>query len=66
MAHDRGVAMAALALAWLLADPLVGPVVVGPRKPEHLEPALAALANPLDGAARDELSALFAPVERLA
>jgi 1-deoxyxylulose-5-phosphate synthase len=65
-AQERGVAMAALALAWLLADPLVGPVVVGPRRPEHLEPALAALSAPLDGAARDELSALFKPVERLA
>jgi aryl-alcohol dehydrogenase-like predicted oxidoreductase len=34
---------AALALAWLLADPRVSAVVVGPRRPQHLEPALAAL-----------------------
>src|SRR5581483_1684324 len=49
---------ATLALAWLLADPIVS-VVVGPRRPVHLEPALAALANPLSRAERDALSALF-------
>jgi aryl-alcohol dehydrogenase-like predicted oxidoreductase len=34
---------ATLALSWLLADPRVTAVVVGPRRPEQLEPALAAL-----------------------
>ena len=51
--------MATLALAWLIADPRVS-VVIGPRRPEQLAPALAALANPLSPAERDELSALFA------
>jgi aryl-alcohol dehydrogenase-like predicted oxidoreductase len=37
---------ATLALAWLLADERVS-VVLGPRRPEHLKPGLAALANPL-------------------
>ena len=36
MAAERGVDMAALALAWLLAHPLVNPIVVGPRRAEHL------------------------------
>ena len=49
---------AQLALAWLLADPNVS-VVIGPRRPEHLAPALAALENPLSAADRDALSALF-------
>ena len=49
---------ATLALAWLLADPSVS-VVIGPRRPEQLAPALAALANPLTPTERDELSALF-------
>ena len=49
---------ATLALAWLLADESVS-VVVGPRRPAHLEPALAALGNPLAPAERDALSALF-------
>jgi aryl-alcohol dehydrogenase-like predicted oxidoreductase len=47
-----------LAFAWLLGDERVS-VVVGPRRPEHLEPALAALANPLTREARDALSAEF-------
>jgi aryl-alcohol dehydrogenase-like predicted oxidoreductase len=35
---------AALAIAWLLANPLVTGVIIGPRSPAQLEPALAALA----------------------
>jgi aryl-alcohol dehydrogenase-like predicted oxidoreductase len=53
--------MPTLALAWLLADPLINPVVVGPRTPAHLEPALDALELHLDAAERDKLSALFPP-----
>ncbi|HEY2355006.1 MAG TPA: aldo/keto reductase [Gaiellaceae bacterium] len=49
---------ATLALAWLLADPNVS-VVIGPRRPEQLAPALAALENPLSAADRDALSAIF-------
>jgi aryl-alcohol dehydrogenase-like predicted oxidoreductase len=47
-----------LAFAWLLADDRVS-VVLGPRRPEHLEPALAALASPLTGEERDAISAEF-------
>jgi aryl-alcohol dehydrogenase-like predicted oxidoreductase len=50
---------ATLALAWLLADPAVS-IVVGPRRPEHLKPALAALATPLAPEEREGLSGLFA------
>jgi aryl-alcohol dehydrogenase-like predicted oxidoreductase len=50
---------ATLAFAWLLADPRIS-VVLGPRRPEHLEPALAALENPLSKSERDDLSELFA------
>jgi aryl-alcohol dehydrogenase-like predicted oxidoreductase len=59
MAGERGVDMASLALAWLFASPLVNPVVVGPRKPEHLAPALAALELNLSDADIFELSELF-------
>jgi aryl-alcohol dehydrogenase-like predicted oxidoreductase len=52
---------ATLALAWLLADEHVS-AVVGPRRPEHLQPALAALANPLTPAEREALSAEFRPL----
>jgi aryl-alcohol dehydrogenase-like predicted oxidoreductase len=44
-AAERGTTMAALAIAWLLANPSVTAVIVGPRTPAHLEPALAALAT---------------------
>ena len=47
-----------LALAWLLSDPAVS-VVIGPRRPEQLAPALAALEVPLSQVERDALSALF-------
>jgi aryl-alcohol dehydrogenase-like predicted oxidoreductase len=47
---------ATLAFAWLLADPRVTGVVVGPRSPAHLRPALDALDLRID---RDELTALF-------
>ncbi len=59
-AAARGTSQAALALAWLLADPRVTAVVVGPRRPEHLEPGLTALEQPATPAERDELSRLFA------
>jgi aryl-alcohol dehydrogenase-like predicted oxidoreductase len=50
---------AQLAFAWLFADPRVTAVLVGPRRPEHLEPALMALEHPLTAAGRDELTGLF-------
>ena len=37
VAADRGVSPAGLALAWVLAHPDVTAVVVGPRRPEHLD-----------------------------
>jgi aryl-alcohol dehydrogenase-like predicted oxidoreductase len=48
---------ATLAIAWLFADPRVTAVVVGPRRPDQLGPALAALEAPVD---RDDVSRLFA------
>ncbi len=59
LAAERGSSGAALALAWLLADPRLTAVVVGPRRPEHLDPALEALANPLTESERDEIGRLF-------
>lgn len=50
---------ATLAFGWLLAEPRVTAVVVGPRRPEHLAPALAALEHPLDAVHHAELSELF-------
>ena len=47
MAADRGISMAGLALAWLLADGRVTQIVIGPGRPEHLAPVGEALAHPL-------------------
>jgi aryl-alcohol dehydrogenase-like predicted oxidoreductase len=58
-AGDLGVDMPTLAFAWLLSDPRVTTVVVGPRRPEHLEPAVRALELPLSADERDELASLF-------
>ena len=49
---------AKFALAWLLADERVS-VVLGPRRPQHLRPALAALENPLSPEERLALSDEF-------
>jgi aryl-alcohol dehydrogenase-like predicted oxidoreductase len=59
MAAERGMSMAGLALAWLLAEPRLTAAVVGPARPEHLDPVREALAHPLEAADRDELSRLF-------
>ena len=58
-AKARGVEMASLALAWLLADERVTSVIVGPRRPEHLEPVRAALELRLTPAEAAGLEALF-------
>jgi aryl-alcohol dehydrogenase-like predicted oxidoreductase len=60
LAKRRGVDSATLAIGWLLAQPWVTAVVVGPRRPTHLEPALRALEHPLTKAEADEVAALFA------
>jgi aryl-alcohol dehydrogenase-like predicted oxidoreductase len=58
LAVTSGTTSAALALAWLLADPRVTAVIVGPRRPEHLEPALAALDAEIH---RETIERLFEP-----
>ena len=47
MASARGMSLAGLALAWLLADERVTQVVIGPGRPEHLAPVREALMYPL-------------------
>jgi aryl-alcohol dehydrogenase-like predicted oxidoreductase len=47
MAAQRGVSLAGLALAWLLADERVTQIVIGPGRPEHLEPVREALMYPM-------------------
>jgi len=47
MAAGRGMSMAGLALAWLLADGRVTQIVIGPGRPEHRAPVGEALAHPV-------------------
>ena len=49
---------ATLAFAWLLGDERIS-VVVGPRRREQLQPALAALDSPLSPTERTEFGEIF-------
>jgi 1-deoxyxylulose-5-phosphate synthase len=56
-AAARGVSMIALAIAWVLRQPGIDSAVIGPRRSEHLDAAVAALdVPPSDGGA---LAAIF-------
>jgi aryl-alcohol dehydrogenase-like predicted oxidoreductase len=59
----RGVTMAALAIAWVLSHPLTTAVITGPRRPDHLDPAEAALEIRLSAEERAELASLFESAE---
>jgi aryl-alcohol dehydrogenase-like predicted oxidoreductase len=56
-AERKGTSMAAVALAWLAADDRVAGIVVGPRRPDQLDPVRQALR--LELPERDALSAEF-------
>ncbi len=58
-ARARGVSMAALAIAWVLSDARTTAAILGPRRPEHLDPAVEALSIRLSEAERTELGSLF-------
>jgi aryl-alcohol dehydrogenase-like predicted oxidoreductase len=58
-AAGRDVDMATLALAWVMAHPLVTAPIIGPRKPEHLQPAKRALQITLTPEERKAISDLF-------
>ncbi len=58
IAAARGLSRARVALAWLLAKPIVTAPIVGATKPEHLEDAVAALDVKLTA---EEIAGLEAP-----
>jgi aryl-alcohol dehydrogenase-like predicted oxidoreductase len=59
-AQARGISMAGVAIAWLLSDPRIAQVVIGPNRPDQLLPVTEALAHPLTETERDELTGAFA------
>jgi aryl-alcohol dehydrogenase-like predicted oxidoreductase len=60
IARERGMSMAGMAVAWLLADRRIAQVVVGPGRPEHLDPVAEALASPLAPEEAEQLGREFA------
>ncbi len=59
-AAGRGTSMPAVALAWLLADQRISQIVLGPARPEHLEPLREALTQPLSPEEHEQLGTIFA------
>jgi aryl-alcohol dehydrogenase-like predicted oxidoreductase len=59
LAAARAMSMAGLSLSWLLSNPDVCAVVVGPGSPAQLEPVREALANPLERAEREAIAGVF-------
>jgi aryl-alcohol dehydrogenase-like predicted oxidoreductase len=59
IAAERETSMAAVALAWLLADDRVTQVVTGPGNPEHLAPVKEALEQPLTPEERARVTEAF-------
>ena len=58
-AQDRTAAQ--VAIAWLMANPLVTAPIIGPDRPEHVEEVLGALTVELSPDMRAELDTLSAP-----
>jgi aryl-alcohol dehydrogenase-like predicted oxidoreductase len=58
-ARERGVSPGGLAVAWLLAQRDVAAIVVGPRRPEHLDVVSEALSLGLSTDEADGVAALF-------
>lgn len=56
---ERGQAPADVALAWVLANPVVTAPIVGPRTMAHLEAALRVFEVSLDDAAKKRLDEIF-------
>jgi len=61
MAEARGLPMAQVALAWLLAKPVVTAPIVGATSPNHLEDAVAALAVQLTEEEIQQLEDAYQP-----
>ena len=59
-ARARGLEMGTLALAWALHHPRMTAIILGPRRPEHLDVGVAALGVTLSVEEAGRLRALFA------
>jgi aryl-alcohol dehydrogenase-like predicted oxidoreductase len=64
LAAEAGMSPAQLAVAWVLANPVVTAPIIGASRPEQLADALAAQANPLDPALKARLDELTVEYRR--
>jgi aryl-alcohol dehydrogenase (NADP+) len=60
LAAEAGMSMVQLAVAWVLANPVVTSPIVGASRPEQLDDAVAAVGKTLDPALKARLDALTA------
>lgn len=58
VAAEAGLSMVTMALAWVLANPVVTAPIVGASRPEQLDDSLAALDTPLDADLKKRLDEL--------
>ncbi len=61
VAREKGVSRAQVALAWVLANPVVASPIVGVTKMSHLEDAVAALEVELTADDRQRLEEVYTP-----
>lgn len=61
VAQQRGIPNAQVALAWLLANPVITAPIIGASKPGHLEDAIAALSVHLSEEEKNKLEDLYQP-----
>jgi aryl-alcohol dehydrogenase-like predicted oxidoreductase len=61
LADEAGMSLVHLALAFVLENPAVTSVIVGPRLPQHLEGQLGAINVELDPALLDRIDEIVAP-----
>jgi aryl-alcohol dehydrogenase-like predicted oxidoreductase len=61
IAAQRGISRAQVALAWVMANPVVSAPIIGATKPEHIDDAVAAVSLTLTGAEIEALEAPYAP-----
>ena len=63
-ASEAGMTMTTLAIAWLVSDPAVTSVLIGPRHTGHLDEAVTAAEQALDESARREVVHALDDAER--
>jgi aryl-alcohol dehydrogenase-like predicted oxidoreductase len=58
-ARSRSVDISTLALAWMLQNPVVTAAIIGPRRPPHLDTAVAALKVGLSADDAERIAGFF-------